>query len=114
MTKAELRKIIGANIRKERKELNISRAELASKLKLTPAYVGLIERGQRGTSSAILFNLADIFGIPVDSLLLPDNSKEKLDLTDKRAALSNLISDCSDSELDFVISIIKHFRDMQR
>jgi len=119
MTKERLRIIIGENIRNERLSRNISIDELAEMIELTSGFVGLIERGQRGTTPGTLVKLADVFGISIDtlfyrhkdiSLSLAEESKSQA----KHRKIKSLTTDFSDIELDFVISTIKNIRAINR
>ena len=68
INKEQLRITIGNNIRLERLARKISIEELAEQLNLTPGFVGLIERGTRGTSAYTLARLSEIFNIPIDQI----------------------------------------------
>ena len=119
MTKERLRIIIGENIRNERMARNISIDELAEMLELTSGFVGLIERGQRGTTSCTLYKLAEVFDISIDTLFYRSEDSA-LSLSEepkgqvKRKKINSLISDFSDRELDFLIAVIKNLRVMNR
>ena len=116
MTKERLRKVIGENIRRERTLRNISMDEFAEMLGLTPGFVGLIERGQRGTTSSTLYRMADIFGSNIDSLFtiydpltsVEFNSSNKREA--KRKKISSLTFDFNEAELDYVITMITGLR----
>ena len=117
MTKERLRIIIGENIRNERIARSISIDELAEMLELTSGFVGLIERGQRGTTPITLFKLADVFGLSIDSFFYNDNNislgEEMISKSQvKRKKIESLISDFTEKELDFTISILKSLRVM--
>ena len=121
MTKERLRLIIGENIRKERSARDISVEELAGMLGLTAGFVGLIERGQRGTTPITLFKLADIFNMSLDALFYSEEEAEtklggrrehRHNVSLKKAA--SLTSDFSDKEMDFVITMIKSLRTLNR
>ncbi|MCL2399075.1 MAG: helix-turn-helix transcriptional regulator [Defluviitaleaceae bacterium] len=121
MTKERLRIIIGENIRTERIARNISIDELAELLELTSGFVGLIERGQRGTTPNTLFKLADVFGTSIDSFFYRENSSSLSFAEEsengkkvKRKKLKSLISDFSEEEIDFVIRVVKGVRQMNR
>ena len=121
MTKDRLRTIIGENIRSERMARNFSIDELAELLELTPGFVGLIERGQRGTTPSTLFKLADVFGMSIDALFYHNQDtsisfgEEYTDDSQiRRKKISSLISDFTNSELDFVITTLKGIRGMNR
>ena len=116
MTKAGLRTKIGENIRNERQARNMSIDELAELLELTPGFVGLIERGQRGATAYTLFRLSAIFSVPVDAIFTQRlNRPDEEVLEDIRASgaksrrikITSLINGLSESELDFVIQMLK-------
>ncbi|MDR0273355.1 MAG: helix-turn-helix domain-containing protein [Clostridiales bacterium] len=112
MTKNEIRDLVGKNIRKERIARNISTDELASLLGHTPSSIGLIERGERGTSAFVLYNLSKIFGLPTEEFFSADSSKpESRNLHEK---LTSLISDFSEEEAGFMIYVAKGLRDLRK
>lgn len=121
MTKEQLRCIIGENIRNQRMARDISIDELAEMLDLTSGFVGLIERGHRGTTPITLFKLSDVFSLSIDSFF---HKKEESSLSmaeeyvsknqTKRKKIDSLISDFSERELDFVIAMLKYLRIMTR
>ena len=121
MTKKLLRSIIGENIRNERISRNISMDELAEMLKLTPGFVGLIERGQRGATAATLLKLSSVFGKSVDSFFYR-KEEDSVNLKEepahkeqpKRKKVESLIADFTSEELDFVILMLKNIRIMNR
>jgi transcriptional regulator with XRE-family HTH domain len=68
-TEAELAARLGAAIRRARTARRWSQATLAEKLKVSVDYVGLIERGERVPSLAVVIALARMFGASVVDLL---------------------------------------------
>lgn len=121
MRKEKLRALIGENIRSERISRNISIDELAEMLELTSGFVGLIERGQRGTTPTTLYKLSEIFGKSIDAFFHEDTSNP-LFLSEepekqrnvKRKKVASFISDLSERELDFIIAMIKNLRSVTR
>ena len=121
MRKEKLRAQIGENIRNERISRNISIDELAEMLGLTSGFVGLIERGQRGTTPTTLYKLSEIFDKSIDAFFHEDVSKA-LFLSEapeeqkkiKRSKVSSFVADLSERELDFVIAMIKSLRSVTR
>ena len=112
------RKNIGANIRYERTIRNMSIDELAEMLHLSTAFIGLIERGQRGAKLSNLIKMAEIFGITINDLIygrhgntleVKEESEAAL-LSTKRATISALLFDFDCDELDFIISNIRSLR----
>lgn len=118
MTKDRLRMIIGENVRNERTARNISMDELSEMLELSPGFVGLIERGHRGTTPITLYKLADVFGISIDELFYSPSLSFSEERAPKdqanRKKIDSLIVDFSEKELEFVVSVLKGVRAMNR
>ncbi|MCL2461768.1 MAG: helix-turn-helix domain-containing protein [Defluviitaleaceae bacterium] len=120
MTKTQLRRIIGGNIRAVRRTRGMSIDELAELLELTPGFVGLIERGERGATVHTLYKLGNIMGISIDSFFREGNDTQVRDSnpseghkeksSGKRGKVSSLLADFNDTELDFIIGVIKDMR----
>ena len=66
--KAKLDILIGSNIREARERIGLSRGELARSVGITSVYVGLIERGQRGTELLNLLKIAESLGVKFSDL----------------------------------------------
>jgi len=62
-------KDIGARIRLERENLNLTREKLAEITELSPFYIGQIERGDRKMSLATMAKIAKVLHISTDYLL---------------------------------------------
>lgn len=61
--------ILGMNVKRYRKEADMTQAQLAEKIGVAQTFVGLIERGERQPSIETLVALADVFNVEVDRLL---------------------------------------------
>lgn len=72
----DFRKIVGKNLRKERKQRNLDLKTVAIALDLTVSGLGLIESGSRGLTLFNLFKLHEIFGINMDTIVY--GNKENL------------------------------------
>lgn len=72
---------IGKKIRKERVIRNLTLEQLAEILDLSPSYMGLIERGQRGISIETLYKLAVTFNVTTDYLIASDDDEDTFDDT---------------------------------
>ncbi len=57
------------NIRKLRKERNMTGTKLAEMLSITPTYFYELERGKKRLSAEMASKLAEIFGVSIDYLL---------------------------------------------
>lgn len=105
-------KIIGANIRYERKLRDMTIEELAEVIGMAPGFLGLIERGQRGTTIKNLCKLADFFSLPLDDMVkrslegfAEGNRKTPKEL--KLMTAMSLIENMDEKELDFVVEMMK-------
>ena len=111
--KSRLDIIVGKNIRTERDKRNITRDELADLLEVTTAHLGLMERGERGATIVTLSKLAEAFDLPIDNfLVIPSSKNVKLrdpdkKIGDNRKKIASLITRLTESELEFVIHVIK-------
>ncbi|WP_432662527.1 helix-turn-helix transcriptional regulator [Wukongibacter baidiensis] len=63
--------VLGDHIRNQRQKRNITIEQLAELVDISPSFLGLVERGQRGLSIDKLCKVADVFNLSVDSLLFP-------------------------------------------
>jgi len=63
------RTVIGGNIRSMRQKHSLTIEELAKELKISTAYLGLIERGERNVTLRKLCMLSNIFHTPMEDFL---------------------------------------------
>ena len=111
----QLRNVIGNNIRDLRISRNLSIDELSDLLELSPGFVGLIERGQRGTTPLTLKKLSNIFSISIDSLFIEyQKTSSFFHLTEfdepakiKRKKIHSMIVNFTVKELDLILSVVK-------
>lgn len=64
-----IRKIMANNISFHRKNLKLSRAELAKKIGVTEATIGQYERAERTPSFESLYKISLLFQVPIDTLV---------------------------------------------
>ncbi len=118
-------KIIGSNIRFERKKRNLTIEDLAEIIGMAPGFLGLIERGQRGTSIKNLVKIADIFSLSLDQLITIDLRSLELNgmrepgaarkaRTAKLSTLNSLMKSMSEAELEYLVANIKALRKLTR
>ncbi len=108
-------KIIGSNIRYERQKRDLTIDELSEILNIAPGFLGLIERGQRGTSIKNLCKIANFFSITLDTLITSplyetNDVKEETSLDKKKTTLYTYITSMEENEIDFFISTFKGFK----
>ena len=77
--KAQLRKILSANIKKRRKELGISQEKLAEMADLSCQMVNSIEGHRAWVSDKTLVTLSKALGIEVYQLFIPGPEDQKPD-----------------------------------
>ena len=68
---------VGENIRRLRHKYSMSTEQMAAIMGISPAFVGLIERGNRGASLNRLCIIANYFDVSLDSLLTPPDKPEE-------------------------------------
>lgn len=108
-------KIIGSNIRFERQKRGLTIDELSEILNIAPGFLGLIERGQRGTSVKNLCKIAKFFGITLDTLITcPLNEsnvvKEESEKEQKIRTVMTYLASMDTNEIDYFISSLKGFK----
>lgn len=113
-------KIIGSNIRYGRKRRGLTIDDFAKVIGMAPGFLGLIERGQRGTSVKNMVAIAEFFDISLDDLITKDLSNGGADMKDMentrsakaRRALKSLVSSLTEDEIVFITSVIKSMNKM--
>ena len=113
MTKKELRRVMGSNIRNQRMSRAMSIDELSELLELTSGFVGLIERGHRGATAYTLYKLSDIFSIPVDTIFSEEVKLAEETVSEtkqKRNKVISMLHNLSEAELDYLVENIKSIK----
>ncbi len=72
LTKAELKKLMGSNLRRIRLARGLKLNYLAQRMGITPGYLGLIEQGKRGLTPYMMFNASVILETYVSELYKTD------------------------------------------
>lgn len=71
---------IGSRIKRLRRQRNISQADLAAALQISPSYLNLIEHNRRRTTVGLLLKAASFFGVEASELAEADGSRLAGDL----------------------------------
>lgn len=121
MSQSAIKQTIGENIRYIRQQRNMSLEDLAEIINVTPGFLGLVERGQRGTDISKLADIAKSFDVTLDYLTtnsnkqnLSLNEKEFDPIESKKSTIYTLIYDMTEKELDFIISTIRSLKHVTR
>ena len=113
MDKLELRKIIGQNVRNFRHANDIDMQELADLLDLSSGFLGLMERGERGTTPLTLYRLSEIFSVPIDRFFSHNEKIEYAESKKIKKKLDCLMSNFTEAELTLVTYLIYGIIDMK-
>jgi len=119
---AEKCQVFGENMRIARKERGFTSEVLAKFLKISTAYVGLIERGERCPSLETFLRICDFFGESYETMLTPrsglsvaeskaarrENDKDQV--VRKQKMIMAMINTFDVKELDHIISVVKSFK----
>ncbi len=114
--------IIGSNIRYERQRRGLTIEELSDILDIAPGFLGLIERGKRGTNIGNLVKIADFFSISLDTLITqciynPEGysvKEEGKPTPDKQCTAVSYINSLNGYELDFIIGSMKNLKKLNK
>jgi len=100
---------LGEKIKQLRKSKSISQEDLASMLKINRNYLSRIETGKSEPTSSILKNIAEIFGIDLNSLLdiIDDENKN----ADKIRYIVDNCKHLHEKDLDFIVRIMSIMRE---
>lgn len=96
--------ILGARIREERTKRGLTIEELSELIDVSPSFLGLVERAERGLGFDKVFRLAKCLSVSIDSLVTNGDSSSELNRTDKLAAL---VSNLNDRDFEFVVEMVK-------
>ena len=110
MPMEELKKV-GERIRQARKEKHLSQAELAEKVQISASHMSDLENGKTNISLEIFMRITEALQVSADWLLqtnIPEVSKIQM------AELESLLSDCSSSELQSLLRMLKEMKLMLR
>jgi transcriptional regulator with XRE-family HTH domain len=72
----DVRRVIGANVRKYRLEADMTQARVAEVMGVDRAYISALERGERNPTAISLWQAAEALGVHVTALL-----DDRVDLT---------------------------------
>jgi len=72
MARANIRALVGDNVRRLRNAAGLTQEALAEKTGLSSVYISEIERGRRNPSVLVMADIAHALGADVRELLKPD------------------------------------------
>ena len=98
---------VGRKIRAQRKKLNITQEQLAEMCKVSPSYIGHIERGSRNLSMNTAVQLCSVLEIGLDFLFL-DSAEGSSEITN---CINSALSSCTDAQKENFLKTIKVLAD---
>lgn len=78
---------IGANIRKQRQNADMTQEDLASRVGVTSQYISQVERAEKNVSLNVLIQIANVLNIDINLLLGRNVIVKNIHLDEKMAAL---------------------------
>ena len=113
---AQFKKEVGSKIRRERQIRDMTLTDLSKLANISAAFLGLIERGERGISIERLKLFADILGLTANDLLYNISFEQEPDedyvLKSKKATLTALEKDLSEKQIDFLIDVARNLNEL--
>lgn len=96
---------LAETIKHYRENANLSKSELARRLHVSPAYITMLEKGEKTNPSGnVIFSLSDILNIPYSELPILEYQQDKNladDIEERVTKIKNQINNISDEELLF-------------
>ena len=107
ISKFQFSRIVGANIRKKRKELGFTIAQVSEITDIGPSHLSIIEIGQKPATSYDLFKLGELFGVSTDWFFQGIENKRVLtdDRTEHLMALKELSDSFSKEQVEHLLRL---------
>lgn len=113
MTKKEIKENVGKVIRFYRQELGLTIDDFSKFVKISPTFLGLIERGDRCTNLENLHRISEFIEIPVDNMIngITEKNiiKQKKDYEPEKKILFQYIKGLNSKGTKFILDIIKSY-----
>ncbi|MCL2575662.1 MAG: helix-turn-helix transcriptional regulator [Defluviitaleaceae bacterium] len=113
----------GENMRRRRKEMGFNSKDFASFIKVSTAYIGLIERGERTPSFDTMLRICDFLSEDPNTMMAPDTvtsfqstptGRKKIvsKLEQKQEAAYSIIKTLDEEELNYVLKNLKNYKQL--
>ena len=100
-------KEMGARVREARVKMNLSQTDLAELAQLHPTYISQIENGKANMSIDVFMRLTEALQISADWLLRAEVPSVN---TIQNVEINKLLADCSESEVRYIIKLIRELK----
>ncbi len=95
---------VGKRLREERNRLHYTQEEVAEMIGVTPAYIGHMERGERGFSIETLVKLCNAYGTTIDYLFTDVIKHDKNSVSEQ---ICLLLRDKTEEQQKAILDIMK-------
>lgn len=110
VSKVDLKKYIGMQIKMFRKSAGFTQDELAKRLNTTKQTISRYEKGDRKANQDMLFELCDIFGVSIDDFFPSQNESTKTSTTSK---IQSIYDELEPNRQRKVVTYAEKLRDEQ-
>lgn len=101
---------VGERIRQKRTLIGLSQDELAEQIDRAPKYISDIERGICGMSVETMLAFSKQLDLPLDYMMFGQlTDSEAMIQTNEEAAITHIISNCTPSQKEYAIRLLKLF-----
>ncbi|MCL2610680.1 MAG: helix-turn-helix domain-containing protein [Defluviitaleaceae bacterium] len=109
------KEILGNTMKKYRLAYDLSVEELARLLGVSSAFVGLIERGERGLSLKNLVRLTEIFDVDINELIYDTGENLTVATPQERPlrSLSALLTGLNEKEMQHIIVLVQSLKTLR-
>jgi transcriptional regulator with XRE-family HTH domain len=114
MKSVKIKKDIGLRIHDERIKLGLSTEEFAAAVGISASYVGLIERGLRGTNVKLLVIMCTVLNCTLDDIVFGKKLVLKEPLHNEYSCLHSFIDTLSLEEAIFAMQMLKLLKTMNK
>ena len=102
---------LGHILIENRHKRGITQEELAKMLEVSPTHIKHIDSGHRKPSIEILFEIAKILNISLDSVVFSENESAH---TDTREKIDRLLDISDEASLRFILSVLEALREKEQ
>ncbi len=95
---------IGKRLKEERNRLHYTQDEVSEMIGVTPAYIGHIERGERGFSIETLVKLCNVYKVTIDYLFEDVIQQDKNSISEQ---ISLLLRDKDENQQKAILDIMR-------
>lgn len=101
----------GERIQLHRKQMGLSREDLAEMIDISDKNLGRIESGRQSTSVETLYKISSVLNVSMDYLLIGNNEPINEDTTvaiqSEREQIDELLNHCSPIQLKYLYQVIR-------